>query len=262
MTHRLDLLSTSRAGDAGYLAAADLADIADELVVDYRLIGGNAVSLLTWVHGVQDATPGRETADADFGADGRVIGDPRLPEALTARGYAPQRSNRFYRTITDARGDLELVIDLLAPSFAGELVNSQRYGNLYVDEVPGLALAIQRPATLVEVRVSLSGGDTLETTLRLPDVVAALILKAYAFRGRYADRDALDIWRLLEAARAAGVTIESWPKSASGRDAASILHRHFGQAGGGGLKGATVNRANQARIRALLASIVPRANST
>lgn len=258
--HRLDLLSTSRAGDAGYLAAADLADIGEELDVDYRLIGGNAVSLLGWVHGVQDATPGRETADADFGADGKVICDPRLPEALTARGYASRRSNRFHRTVTDTRGDLELVIDVLAPSFAGELVNSQKYGDLYVDEVPGLALAIQRPATLVEVRVSLSGGDSLETTLRLPDVVAALILKAYAFRGRYADRDALDVWRLLEAARAAGVDVESWPTSASGRDAASILHRHFGQAGAGGPKAASTSRVDQARIRALVASIVPRAN--
>jgi hypothetical protein len=61
---------------------------------------------------------------------------------------------------------------VLAPSFAGELVNNQRHGDLYVDEVPGLALAILRPATLVEVRVRLSGGESLETTLRLPDVVA------------------------------------------------------------------------------------------
>lgn len=69
-------------------------------------------------------------------------------------------SNRFYRTVNDGRGELELFVDVLAPAFQGHLVNSQRYGDLYVDEVPGAALtfvqlgggpalALIRPATVV-----------------------------------------------------------------------------------------------------------------
>jgi hypothetical protein len=72
----IELGSTSRAGDAGYLAAADVAAIAAELDIDYRLIGGNAVSLLAAVHGVTDLVPGRETADADFAAGYQVVADP------------------------------------------------------------------------------------------------------------------------------------------------------------------------------------------
>ena len=55
---RIELVSTSRAGDGGYLAAADLAEIAAELNIDYRLIGGNAVSLLAAIHDVTDLVPG------------------------------------------------------------------------------------------------------------------------------------------------------------------------------------------------------------
>ena len=83
-----DLTSESKSVDAGYLAAADLAGIAERLNLDYRLIGGLSVALLTWVHGVADQIPARETADADFGADVRTIGDIRLTEALLDRGYA------------------------------------------------------------------------------------------------------------------------------------------------------------------------------
>lgn len=54
----LRLASASRAGDAGYLAAADLAAVAGSLRVDYRLIGGNAVTLLVAVQRVRAATAG------------------------------------------------------------------------------------------------------------------------------------------------------------------------------------------------------------
>jgi hypothetical protein len=41
------------------------------------------------------------------------------------------------------------------------------------------------------------------------------------------------------------------------RDAAVHLHRHFGAPSSGGPRRATPNRTNQARIRALVARIVP-----
>ncbi len=99
-THRLVLVSAGRASDAAFLAAADLAMIAAELDVPYRLVGGNAVTLLVAVHGVIDMVPARETADADFGAAYPVVADPRLLAALRERGYRQQSGNRFLRTHT------------------------------------------------------------------------------------------------------------------------------------------------------------------
>lgn len=65
---RLILPSLTRAADAGHLAAADIAEIAGAIGAEYRLVGGNAVSLLVWHHQVTDLVPARETVDADFGA--------------------------------------------------------------------------------------------------------------------------------------------------------------------------------------------------
>lgn len=103
----LVLRSASRAGDAGYLAAADLAALAGRLGVDYRLVGGNAVTLLVALHGVTDRVPTRETSDADFGAPADVVGDDRLPAGLADIGYAQQQGNRFVRTHVDVLRLLE-----------------------------------------------------------------------------------------------------------------------------------------------------------
>jgi hypothetical protein len=224
--------------------------------VAYRLIGGNAVSLLTSVHGVGDRVPARDTADADFGASYDVVCDPRLPRALAQRGYLRSAGNRFVRT-DPGTGD-ELAIDVLAPSYTGQLRVNQPRGDLWVDEVPGLAFALARPATVVIAEVVLTSAVSLHAELLLPDVIAALCLKAYAYAGRLHPRDALDIWRLLEAAHAADVRANGWPRSATGSDAAQILHRHFGRPSSNGTADATSATAHQARIRALVAQVVGR----
>jgi len=63
--HELTFASLSRATDGAYLAAADVAAVANELALRYRIVGGNAVTLLTAVHGVDHLIPGRETAPAE-----------------------------------------------------------------------------------------------------------------------------------------------------------------------------------------------------
>jgi hypothetical protein len=253
----LVLASTGRASDAGHLAAADLAVVADRLSVDYRLIGGNAVTLLGAHHGVGDLVPPRETADADFGAAHDVVADPRLPAALADLGYRRTSGNRFSRAHADAAGELDVTIDVLAPSAAGRLRGNQAHGALLVDEVPGLSLALARPSTALEVEVRLTSGIALTAALDLPDVVSALCLKAYAYSGREQQRDALDIWRLLEAASAAGVRAADWPHDAAAGDAARILHTRFGRPMARGLADATRSRPHQTRIRALVTRVVP-----
>jgi hypothetical protein len=87
-------------------------------------------------------------------------------------------------------------------------------------------------------------------------------MKAHAYAGRLGDSDALDIWRLLQSAGNAGHTAADWPTGGTARDAAMLLHRHFGAPSSGGSGRATPNRTSQARIRALVAHIVPNPTRT
>jgi hypothetical protein len=43
----INLASNSNAQDAAWLAVADVAAVATDLGIDYRLLGGNSVALLT-----------------------------------------------------------------------------------------------------------------------------------------------------------------------------------------------------------------------
>ncbi|WP_146605658.1 hypothetical protein [Micromonospora craterilacus] len=249
--------STSRAADAGFRTLADLAEIAAALGVDYRIVGGHMVTLLVALHDVTEQVPLRETADADFAALPTVISDPRLPAALLDRGYRPsEAANRFAREVTDAHGGLRLVIDILAPSYRGALVPNQRHGELVVDEVPGLVLALHRPPEVLKVKVRLTSAGELNVRLALPDVTSALCLKALAYRGRFAAKDAIDLWRLLHAAHASGLNATDWPSSATGRQAAEILHRFFGTPGAAGLNQMSARAADRTRMPALVRHIV------
>lgn len=82
-------------------------------------------------------------------------------------------------------------------------------------------------------------------------------MKAHAYAGRVGESDALDIWRLLRSASNAGHTAADWPIRSAARDAAVILQDHFATPESGGPRRATPNRTNQARIRALIARVVP-----
>ena len=54
------LASTSNAEDAAWLAVADVAAVAADLGIDYRLIGGNSVALLVRVHDAATQVPDRD----------------------------------------------------------------------------------------------------------------------------------------------------------------------------------------------------------
>ncbi|HZX98252.1 MAG TPA: hypothetical protein VFE92_01975 [Dermatophilaceae bacterium] len=56
---QVTLASTSNAEDAAWLAVADVAAVATDLGIDYRLIGGNSVALLVHVHDADTQVPDR-----------------------------------------------------------------------------------------------------------------------------------------------------------------------------------------------------------
>jgi len=250
---QVTLASNSNAEDAAWLAVADVAAVATDLNIDYRLIGGNSVALLVHVHNATTQVPARATADADMGASFEVCSDPRLVPALTALGYDRQSGNRFIRS----QGTRALVIDVLAPSYLGRLRSNQTHGDLVVDEIPGLLDALRLPSVHVAASVNLTDTTRLDVHVPLPDVRAALVMKAHAYAGRLSDNDALDIWRLLQSASNAGYTAADWPTGSTARDAAVLLHRHFAAPSSSGPRRATPNRTNQARIRALIVEVVP-----
>lgn len=110
--------------------------------------------------------------------------------------------------------------------------------------MPALGLALATPPTRVRARLTLTDGDVLEVPLSLPHVSAALCLKALAYGGRRSPRDAVDVWRLLEAAHAAGVRAAQWNPGGAGvrLDASQIVHRDFGTPAGPGARAATRDR--------------------
>ena len=122
-------MSTSRAGDGGYCGCR-FAEIAAELNIDYRLIGGNAVSLLAAIHDVTDLVPGRETARCRLRRRYAVVADPRLAKALAARGYAAVAGNRFTRVCSlpsigvAAAASWDLAVDILTPSYRSHMLTS------------------------------------------------------------------------------------------------------------------------------------------
>jgi hypothetical protein len=244
----LILTSTSRSADAGYRALTDVAAVARELGADYRLVGGHMVSILVALHRVTDV-PHRETNDADLGA---AFADQRLIDTLTNLGYRrPGASNRFVRPIED---NLDAVIDVLAPSYTGKHEPNQHHGSLVVDEIPGLAYALAKPPVHVEIEARLSTGVTVRATTSLPSPLPALCLKALAWHSRHAAKDAEDIWRLLAVCHAAGVNPDTWPDSATSRDALAALQR-FATIDSQALRHVTPDRATRARIRALARAV-------
>lgn len=248
----LELASTSRAQDAAYLAMADLAEMAAQFGSHYRIVGGHMVTLLVAGSGAT-GVPERETADADLGVPFSVVRDPHLLDQLRSREYSQAgAANRFERRF----GDLRLTIDVLVPSYTGRLETNRPHGDLVLDEIPGLAYALARPARSVTVRVGLTDGSRVTTTVLVPELTAALCIKAIAYRSRFADKDALDLWRLLEAAYAVGNSASTWPTGPTPVIAAEVLRHHFGRPHGTGLRNLTRDRTQRARIRNLVTHLV------
>jgi hypothetical protein len=168
MTGSVVIGSTSLAQDAAYLAMADAVAAANRIGVEYRIIGGQMVSVHVAASGA-DAPP-RMTGDTDLGLEATLLADNRLLEGLRAVGYALVAGNRL------ERDDGTRAID---------------------DDVLGLRYALSRDPLLVDLQVRLTTGTLVELRPAVPDLAAAICLKALAFQARAAPRDAVDVWRLL-----------------------------------------------------------------
>ncbi|MGH8937368.1 MAG: hypothetical protein ACRDXD_14085 [Acidimicrobiia bacterium] len=222
MTERqavLTVRSISRAEDAAYIAMYDVAKAAEQAGVEYRIIGGHMVTL----HVVRTAVdlPLRETQDADLGVRPEVLSQSRIVAHLENAGYRKVAGNRFVR---DGEGGLKPTIDLLVPARTSR-ARTQVVGELVVDEVPGLAFALRRQACDLVIEATLTDESRLHIDVPVPNIIAALVLKALAYRQRYASKDLSDLWRLLLVAKRDGVGPTDWPTHPEVHHAVEVMRQ-------------------------------------
>jgi hypothetical protein len=216
--------AASLADEAAFVALSDLVKaVGKGPDLEYRVIGGIMVTLHTqrWRLG---PLLYRQTGDADLGVPPAGIRDAGILARLKELGYKKVAGNRFERPLDrPAESPAEdgptrvAAIDVLVPAYTSRARDNVRVGELQTTEVRGLALALNRPPIQVALRMMmLDGKTTLTAAVLLPDEVSALVLRAYAWHVRGEDKDAVDLWRALEIASAAGVTLET----ITGEDAA------------------------------------------
>lgn len=251
----INVISMSNAGDLGYRALADVADAAEG--IDYRIVGGHMVQLLIHVYPTPGATE-RSTADADAGINRATAAGQDLHRQLLERGYEPNSGNHYVRKSEDG-GLME--VDLLVPHGTvgrPSIVNGRGF-----DAIPGLGFALNAVPLILETKVLLKAGDDLEFMVTVPDVEAALILKALAWTSREAEKDLTDISSLMEIIHLHKYQMDRWGFGddrlvgrGDRRDAATALHRVVALAGRGLVK-ADKHRAAPARLAALIREHIP-----
>lgn len=234
----LVLTAHSRAEEAGYLALADINAMATARGIDYRIVGGQMVSLHVAAAAVPEPTF-RQTLDTDLGIEPTVAADPALVAGLRELGYDnPDTANRFVRTFEDRK----LIIDLLAPSYGKRMRTNRRHGDLTLDEIPGQAL---------QLSVRMIDGRIIELATVVPDPQSALCVKALGWASRQEAKDAVDVWRLLRVYRARVPAPPEWRATGVQGDATKVLRADFVTPAGAGVKAATPAAVEQAEIRAL-----------
>jgi len=238
----LELHARSIADDLAYFALSDVWSILTSQKEEpaARLIGGQMVSL--HAHRLE-LDLYRESLDVDIGFPQVVAKDPWFVELLIERGYTRKTGNTYAQRVEDLPEEMvehldsapEAQVDILVAPYSSRVRNNVRLGeHLTTSEVPGLAETLKRPAINLSVIMERLNGKRLQNTVRLPDEVSTLILRAHAWRVRGGSTDAVDLWRSLEIAVAAGIRTEM-SSSEAGVEAMEILERTFQDKAGKGM---------------------------
>lgn len=266
----LALSAGSVADDLGYVALSDLAGALADIAADYRVIGGHMVTVLAarWQLG---ASLYRETGDVDLGIPPIVARDQRVVGRLKDISYLQVAGNRFARGLSDIPAgmagetdDPEAVIDILIPAYTSRPRENVPVGDdLFTTEVPGLQLAIARPAVTIALQLRRLNGQALRCEVPFADELSALVLKGFATRVRFKDTDIADVWRCLEIAFAAGLGPQDFAGGVRA-DSAEVIRALFGSRHGAPMATLAAEQRLSAeaangrftRIRALIARVL------
>ena len=268
--NHLVLAAGSVADDLGYVALADISRLLDT-TADYRVIGGLMVTALAYRWNL-GAGLYRETLDADLGVPPVVARDLELAGRLKAAGYRQVAGDRFEKPVRDIPAGLgsataseyQAAIDVLVPAYTSRpRQNVTVTPGLVTTEVPGLQLALARPAVELTLDLQRLAGDVAIVRLLFPDEVSALVLKALATTVRIKPTDIVDVWRCLEICLAAGTDAAAFSRGTPA-DAAVIIRELFTQNAPGIKTLADQQRLSRdaadqrhTRIRALIARLLP-----
>jgi hypothetical protein len=268
--NHLVLAAGSVADDLGYVALADISRLLDT-TADYRVIGGLMVTALAYRWNL-GASLYRETLDADLGVPPVVARDLDVAGRLKAAGYRQVAGDRFEKPVRDIPAGLggatasayTAAIDVLVPAYTSRPRRNVTVApELVTTEVPGLQLALARPAVELALDLRRLTGDLSSVRLLFPDEVSALVLKALATTVRIKPTDIVDVWRCLEISLAAGTDVTAFSHGAPA-DAAVVIRELFTQNGPGmqtlaDQQRLSDNAADQryTRIRALIARLLP-----
>lgn len=155
----------------------------------------------------------RGTADADAGVSTQIAASQHFHDQLLRRHYADTSGNRYERKPPDnhdrAGENKMITVDLLVPSAGPQ--RTVIIGGRGFDPGPGLGLALATTPLHVDVSVRmLDGGQCLEFTILVPDVEAAVALKALAWQSRRADKDLIDLASLFEIVNEHRTALSLW----------------------------------------------------
>jgi hypothetical protein len=267
--NELDLVATSAADDAAFVALHDVATLLGRPELSRAVvIGGHMVSLHARRWGLNLF---RETQDADLGVPQLALNTHEIGSAMEELGYSRVRPNRFAKAVlggpTDREGSsgaAQAVVDILVPALTSRPRKNVDVGEVTTIEVPGLAEALNRAPVLVALELKRRNGVLLTASLKIPDEPSALILKAMAWDARRESKDAIDVWRCLEISHAASLRPEALG-SHDGKRAMGILKRAFASEDAQGITAlARAQRLNSTettgratRVRALIAGLRP-----
>lgn len=225
LPREVHLVAMSNADELGYLGQQAVSE-AVAPGDDYRIVGGHMVRLLLAVHPTPAATP-RSTLDADAAVgDIEVIGP--LVDGLLAQDFVKEGGNVFRK---QAGGPIPIEVNLLLSrvSHSQGLGRRTVEGVGQVDTLPELSLVMLGEPMILDVTAELRDGRKIEYRTRIPDVEAAVVLKAYAWKARrmQEDKDLADLSTLLEIRHA--YPDVRWRLDGTGlqgfrRDSARILH--------------------------------------
>lgn len=231
------------AGPEDEAAIESLRDIAGILEAhhDTVIVGGHMVSVLAAAFPSEGVLE-RRTGDADAGIPVELASSGRIHDALIALGYAGATGNRY---VKERSPDPKPTIDLLIPSRDGRF-RPQVVGGRAFDAAPGLALALHRSLP-VNVHATTRHLGAVSFGLSVPSVEIAVILKAYGWSDRLAQKDVVDLSNLLHILDRHGAdAVGGWrlnrPALTGARlDAARRLHRLAGMAEIGRLRRSAID---------------------
>ncbi|GAA4846757.1 nucleotidyl transferase AbiEii/AbiGii toxin family protein [Luteimicrobium xylanilyticum] len=186
--------ATSNSDSLSYLGQQAVSDAVGE-TGDYRIVGGTMVRLLLHVYPTPRATL-RSTLDADAAVgDVEVVG--HITAHLLAQDFSQEKSNVFAKDLgDDQRVEINLLVSRQGSVPGIRPLDIDGLGR--VDSLPELRFVLMSPALRLHVSAELWGGQTIDYKTCVPDVEAAVVLKAHAWKNRRSEKDLADLHSLLE----------------------------------------------------------------